>query len=259
MKVEINNKVISSNYEEWKIEFNKLREEKKDWINVNNAELLVKYIFESDLKEFKESIKNVYGVSGASIDTCHIECESYFDESSEPKLHDLAFTSNTPGCEDILFTVDAKITEPNHFSIHEMYDKSESLSCKTNNYKLDDRIDAIYKSITGDLDIRNNDKFIDFLYLKYQLFTDLAGTVAKAKKVGLKKAMLLVCAFDSDKVESDKKDFNKFLEFLGYDVDSCYTEIPYKFSTNLDSDTNFKTKYDDSVEVSIAFVELTNK
>ncbi|MFH5880881.1 DUF6946 family protein [Liberiplasma polymorphum] len=253
----------ASSFEDLEMHFLKFKE--KDWKDHKSAKSLSRYVH-TDLfkKDFTSYLLENFNANFKNDSKIFIEKLTKFDEAlSGSRDHDLCSNDLLIDNEGMTLCIEAKVNE--EFSALNSVQYLKALSAKLDNpcSKFIDRICSLFFIFSSTNSSRlNKEKWGDFLNLRYQLFTGLAGTIAEAKRNNSGTALFLVLSFktehtDEKKQVKNKQDYLNFLDFLGIDKTA---KPPYKLNLNLKSEEKFEVFYaENDMDIYIDYLSIDDK
>lgn len=224
IKIKKGEQVIDS-LEKWEKFGGPMKDE--HWKDGRSAKELARYILNGE-GEFPGEVENILSQIGCSQEKVFIgepEKNTSLEGSGGGRHHDLFFVQDN----EIVIGIEGKSDETfGDLLLKELSKKDITLN------KLN-RVITLYKDIYGD-------EPLNILNMRYQLLTGVSGVLAEAQRRNIPKALFLVItlkekgSFEQKKVDSNKKDFDNFIESI-QEFNKGYTELgPYRVSNYQDID-----------------------
>jgi hypothetical protein len=197
----------------------------KHWKDGRSAKETAKHWVHTIPKPFIDILKEKL----LHYELCSPEYVTNFDAyKGEGRNHDLLILAKDKSSNPVIISIESKADEPFGDSLKKTIEVAIVAKSKNSNSRALERIEDLRLALFGEL----ND---NQLYLRYQLLTAVAGTIAEAKKQGAKSAYFLVQTFieqENNNHQNNKKDLDNFIKYFSKSV---YTNIennqilgPYK-------------------------------
>lgn len=178
----------------------------KQWKDGYSAKELAKFATTNSTifnELIKDAVKNTFGrkVSASFYGEPEAETKLPPKGSNGPRNHDLLLYN-----KDLVIGIEAKVNEPFGNSIDDELKKAKNE--KRSN--MIERIDWLIKTILPE----GNQRKVESMFLKYQLFTATAGTLLEAYRRHLNKCIVLILSFRLEGIEPNNENQTSFDNFV---------------------------------------------